>query len=149
MSQPKLTISTAELAVLNKALIGFDTLFSNVLAATAANNYPPHNIVKYNDTYYEIEVAVAGFTKHDINVEVNQDLLVVTGKKRANTKYNPDLHERKEFLHRGLALRDFEQTFTLAEYMEVKDAKVEDGMLTIGIERLMPAALQPRQIQIK
>jgi molecular chaperone IbpA len=149
MSQPKLTISTAELAVLNKALIGFDTLFSNVLAATAANNYPPHNIVKYNDAYYEIEVAVAGFTKNDIKVEVNQDLLVITGKKHANSTYNPEINERKEFLHRGLAFRDFEQTFTLAEYMEVKDAKVEDGMLTIGIERLMPAALQPRQIQIK
>ena len=147
MSQLK-TISTTELAVLNKALIGFDTLFSNVLAATAANNYPPHNIVKYNDTYYEIEVAVAGFTKQDINVEVNQDLLTITGKNRKSTNYNPDLNERKEFLHRGLAFRDFEQTFTLAEYMEVKDAKVADGMLTIGIERLMPAALQPRQIQI-
>jgi HSP20 family molecular chaperone IbpA len=148
MSQLR-TISNAELASLNKALIGFDTLFSNVLAAAAANNYPPHNIVKYNDTYYEIEVAVAGFTKHDIAIEVNQDLLTITGKKRANSKYNPELNERKEFLHRGLAFRDFEQTFTLAEYMEVKDAKVEDGMLTIGIERLIPSALQPRQIQIK
>jgi len=142
MSQLR-TISNAELAALNKALIGFDTLFTNVLAATAANNYPPHNIVKYGDTYYEIEVAVAGFTKQDINVEVNQDLLTITGKR-------PTLQTtQKEYLHRGLAARDFEQTFTLAEYMEVKGAKVEDGMLTISIERLIPASLQPRQIQIK
>jgi molecular chaperone IbpA len=137
------TITNAELAALNKALIGFDTLFTNVLAATAANNYPPHNIVKYSDSYYEIEVAVAGFTKQDINVEVNQDLLTITGKR-------PVLQTtQKEYLHRGLAARDFEQTFTLAEYMEVKGARVEDGMLTISIERLIPASLQPRQIQIK
>ena len=141
------TISNAELALLNKVLIGFDTLFTNVLAA-AANNYPPHNIVKYNDTHYEIEVAVAGFTKQDIAIAVNQDLLTITGKNRANPKYNSDLTEKKEFIHRGLAFRDFEQTYTLAEYMEVKDAKVEDGMLVISIERLIPAALQPRQIQI-
>lgn len=137
------TITNAELAALNKALIGFDTLFTNVLAATAANNYPPHNIVKYSDSCYEIEVAVAGFTKQDINVEVNQDLLTITGKR-------PVLQTtQKEYLHRGLAARDFEQTFTLAEYMEVKGARVEDGMLTISIERLIPASLQPRQIQIK
>ena len=143
MSQLR-TISNTELAALNKALIGFDTLFTNILAASAANNYPPHNIVKFSDSYYEIEVAVAGFTKEDINVEINQDLLTITGKKSADVGY-----VKKEFLHRGLAFRDFEQTFTLAEYMEVKGAKVEDGMLTISIERLIPASLQPRQIQIK
>ena len=143
MSQLKV-LSNAELASLNKALIGFDTLFTNILAATAANNYPPHNIVKYDDTYYEIELAVAGFTKQDITIEVNQDLLTITGKKPGDVTYT-----KKEFLHRGLAFRDFEQTFTLAEYMEVEDAKVENGMLTIGIKRLIPVALQPRQIQIK
>ena len=143
MSQLKV-LSNAELALLNKALIGFDTLFTNVLTATAANNYPPHNIVKINDMYYDIEIAVAGFTKEDINVEVSQDMLTITGKRPADLCF-----VKKEFLHRGLAFRDFEQTFTLAEYMEVKGAKVENGMLTVHIERIVPESLQPRQIQIK
>lgn len=148
MSQLR-TLNNSELASLNKASIGFDLLFNNMLAAAASNNYPPHNIVKHSDSDYEIEVAVAGFTKQDISVEVIQDLLTITGKRHVVPVTTATLAEKKEYLHRGLAFRDFEQTFTLAEYMEVKDAKVDNGMLSIKIERLIPAALQPRQIQIK
>ena len=82
-------------------------------------------------------------------MEVNQDLLTITGKRRDNPSFNADLAERKEFLHRGLAFRDFEQTFTLAEYMEVKGAEVKDGMLLIKLERIVPEALKPRLIEIK
>jgi molecular chaperone IbpA len=99
--------------------------------------------VKYDDTHYGIEVAVAGFSKDEITVEVDQDQLTITGC-RLN---QPD--NRFEYLHRGLAARDFEQTFTLAEYMEVKGAEVKDGMLVIEIERIVPEALKPRQIVIK
>ena len=135
------TIDTAHLANLSRALVGFDRYFNNQFA-NVNGNYPPHNIVKYNDTHYGIEVAVAGFSKEEITVEVDQDQLYITGKKAS-------VSEGVEYLHRGLAARDFEQQFTLAEYMEVRGAEVKDGMLKIEIERIIPEALKPRQIKIK
>jgi len=136
------TIDTAHLANLNRALVGFDRYFNGHFPNTNGN-YPPHNSVKYDETHYGIEIAVAGFSKEEITVEVDQDQLTVKGRKlnQADTRF--------EYLHRGLAARDFEQTFTLAEYMEVKAAEVKDGMLVIEIERVVPEALKPRQIVIK
>jgi molecular chaperone IbpA len=136
------TINAADFANLNRALVGFDRYFNGHFPNTNGN-YPPHNIVKYDETHYGIEVAVAGFSKEEITVEVDQDQLTVKGR-RLN-----QADSRFEYLHRGLAARDFEQTFTLAEYMEVKAAEVKDGMLVIEIERVVPEALKPRQIVIK
>lgn len=140
------TIDAAALANLNRALVGFDRIFNDRFFNGPQNgNYPPHNIVKYNDHTYGIEVAVAGFTKEEITVEVDQDQLTIRGiKNRPNTDTG-----QVEYLHRGLAARDFEQTFTLAEYMEVVGAKVQDGMLQIDIKRVVPEALKPRQIEVK
>jgi molecular chaperone IbpA len=136
------TIDTAALAQLSKALVGFDRYFT---APHHQNgNYPPHNIVKYSDDTYAIEVAVAGFAKEEVTVEVDQDQLTIRG-----VKNRPNVDAGIEYLHRGLAARDFEQTFTLAEYMEVRGAKVENGMLQIDIQRLVPDALKPRQIEVK
>jgi molecular chaperone IbpA len=135
-------VTPADLANISRALVGFDTIFNQRLQQMNGN-YPPHNIVKYSDSRYAIEVAVAGFSKNEITVEVDQDQLVVRG---VQAEINP---EGKEYLHRGLASRNFEQTWTLAEYMEVKEAEVKDGMLIIEIERIVPEALQPRQIKIK
>jgi molecular chaperone IbpA len=141
MSTQLRTIDPAALAQISRALVGFDRYFNGHFSNTNGN-YPPHNIVKYDDTHYGIEVAVAGFSKDEITVEVDQDQLMVTGKKATTT-------EGVEYLHRGLAARDFEQQFTLAEYMEVKGAEVKDGMLKIEIERIVPEALKPRLITIK
>jgi molecular chaperone IbpA len=141
MSTQLRTIDPAALAQISRALVGFDRYFNGHLSNTNGN-YPPHNIVKYDDTHYGIEVAVAGFTKDEITVEVDQDQLMITGKRATIT-------EGVEYLHRGLAARDFEQQFTLAEYMEVKGAEVKDGMLKIEIERIVPEALKPRLITIK
>ena len=135
------TIDTAALAQLSKALVGFDRYFT---APHHQNgNYPPHNIVKYSDDTYGIEVAVAGFSKDEVTVEVDQDQLTIRGVKA-------QLNDSQvEYLHRGLAARNFEQTFTLAEYMEVRGATVADGMLQIDIQRVVPEALKPRRIEIK
>lgn len=134
-------INPADLAQISRALVGFDQYFNNPRLQNS--NYPPHNIVKYSDSAYAIEVAVAGFTKDEITVEVDQAQLVVRGvQSTADT-------DSKEYLHRGLASRDFEQSWTLAEYMEVKGAEVKDGMLIVQIERIVPDALQPRKIEIK
>ena len=140
MSTQLRTIDAAALAAMSKALVGFDRIFDSRLPTNS--NYPPYNIVKFTDNEYGIEVAVAGFTKDEIAVEVDQDQLTIRGQK------NPSEPE-VTFLHRGLAARDFEQTFTLAEYMNVKGAEVKDGMLKIDIERIVPEALKPRTIEIK
>jgi molecular chaperone IbpA len=136
------TIDTNALAQLNRALVGFDRIFNDRFFETRTNNYPPYNIVKYGENQYGIEVAVAGFDKSEITVEVDQDQLTVKGEK---VKAESEI----EYLHRGLAARDFEQTFTLAEYMEVRGAEVKDGMLKIDIELIVPEALKPRSIEIK
>jgi molecular chaperone IbpA len=136
------TIDTAALAQLSKALVGFDRYFS--APHHQNSNYPPHNIVKYSEDTYGIEVAVAGFAKEEVTVEVDQDQLTIRG-----IKDRPNIDTGVEYLHRGLAARDFEQTFTLAEYMEVMGAKVENGMLQIDIKRIVPDALKPRMITIK
>ena len=136
------TVTPAELANLSRALVGFDQIFNQRLQQVNGN-YPPHNIVKYSDSAYAIEVAVAGFSKDEISVEIDQDQLVVRGIQAETTD------ESKEYLHRGLASRNFEQNWTLAEYMEVKDAEVKDGMLIINIERIVPEALKPRIIKVK
>jgi len=135
-------INPADLAQISRALVGFDQIFNQRLQQTNGN-YPPHNIVKFSDSEYAIEVAVAGFSKEEITVEVDQDQLIVRG---VQLQTEPT---GKEYLHRGLASRDFEQNWTLAEYMEVKGAEVKDGMLIVSIERIVPEALQPRQIVIK
>lgn len=138
------TIDASALANLNKALVGFDRIFNERYNAHS-NNYPPHNIVKYSENNYAIEVAVAGFSKEEINVSVDQDQLTIRGEKNRPNENTGQI----EYLHRGLAARDFEQSFTLAEYMEVVGAKVENGMLQIDIKRVVPEALKPRQIEIK
>jgi len=135
------TITTADLANLSRALVGFDRYFN--APQHQSSNYPPHNIVKYSEDAYGIEVAVAGFSKAEIAVEVDQDQLTIRGIKNRHDD------SAVEYLHRGLAARDFEQTYTLAEYMIVRGAKVEDGMLYIDIQRVVPEALKPRQIEIK
>ena len=138
------TIDAQALAHMNRALVGFDRVFNDRFFQGNQNgNYPPHNIVKYSENQYGIEVAVAGFSKEEITVEVDQDQLTITGVKSV------DVNDSKEYLHRGLAARDFNQIYTLAEYMEVKGAEVKDGMLKISIERIVPEALKPRQIEIK
>lgn len=134
-------VTPADLAHISRALVGFDRYFNSTIPQNG--NYPPHNIVKYGNDSYAIEVAVAGFTKEEIHVSVDQDQLTIVGIQK-----NVD-ETVKEYLHRGLAARDFEQTFTLAEYMEVKGAEVKDGMLKIEIQRHVPEALKPRQIEIK
>jgi molecular chaperone IbpA len=137
------TIDTNALAHLNRALVGFDRIFNDRFFETRTTNYPPYNIVKYEENSYGIEVAVAGFNKEEITVEVEGDQLTIRG----TNMITEDRHV--EYLHRGLAARDFEQTFTLAEHMEVKGAEVKEGMLKISIERIIPEAMKPRTIEIK
>lgn len=135
---------TNSLAQLNRALVGFDRMFDGFesrLANQLANNYPPHNIVKTDDTHYVIEIAVAGFKKSEIAVEIEQEVLTVRG---SNSNTEPD----RQYLHRGLSSRDFERSWQLAEHMVVKGAEIKDGILTISLEYVIPEEKKARVIDI-
>ena len=138
-------ITRFDTQALNRALIGFDQLFNNVerrFANQIQNNYPPYNVLKHDDNHFEIEIAVAGFEKEDIKIEVDQDQLIIKGQRLKDD-------DSDKYLHRGLAARDFERSWTLAEYMEVGDAELTNGILRVKLTRIVPEALKPRLIAIK
>jgi len=128
---------------LNRALIGFDTMFNNFerrFANSVSSNYPPHNVVKLDDNNYEIQVAVTGFDKEEVTVEVDQNILIITAGRPQE--------EERVYLHRGLAQRNFVKQFPLAEHIEVRGAEQKNGVLTVKLERVVPEALKPRRIEI-
>lgn len=129
---------------LNRALIGFDRLFDDVERrfANSTNNYPPYNILKHDENSFEIEIAVAGFDREDISVEVDQNLLRIVGRRAKED-------DAAKYIHKGLAARDFERVFTLADHMEVGEAEMTNGILRVKITRVIPEALKPRLIEIK
>lgn len=139
------TLARFDTTSLNRALIGIDRLFNNFenRVATQVSNYPPFNVIKTNENNYEIEIAVTGFSKDDITVEVVQEQLIIKAHRAAS------VDAEREYLHRGLATREFERSFTLLDHMEVKEARVEDGMLRIQVERIIPETMKPRLIEIK
>jgi molecular chaperone IbpA len=131
-------------AALNRAFIGFDRLFDEIEARAAkSNNYPPHNVVKYSDDVYEIQVAVTGFAKEDITVGLDSNHLIIVGSQEAAES------EDVVYLHRGLAARDFKVVFPLAEHIEVGDVSIKHGMLRIALTRVVPETLKPRVLEIK
>lgn len=137
--------STFDFAPLYRSVVGFDRLAGLLEAAAkaeSATNWPPYNIESVGENEYRIELAVAGFKPEELNVEVKEHLLTVQGRKTAN-----DDGERR-FLHRGLAERDFERRFQLADYVVVTDAQLKDGLLSISLKRELPEALKPRRVQI-
>jgi len=133
-------------AALNRSLVGFDRIFDNFetrFANQINSNYPPYNIEKVSENIYNITVAVAGFERDEITVEIDQEQLIVRGEKVQKQD------STTEYLHRGLALRDFERRFALAEHVEVVKAETKNGLLMIQLERRIPEALLPRKIEVK
>jgi molecular chaperone IbpA len=134
---------TLDFAPLYRSVVGFDRLADLLDSATAesATGYPPYNIERTGDHEYRVEIAVAGFKPDELAIEVKESVLVVQGRKAAN-----DVERR--FVHRGLAERNFERRFQLAEYVAVTDAQLADGLLSISLKRELPEALKPRRIEI-
>jgi molecular chaperone IbpA len=134
---------TIDLSPLYRSVVGFDRLADLLDSASteAATGYPPYNIERTAENAYRIEIAVAGFKSEDLNIEVKENLLTVQGRKVAND-------ETKRYLHRGLAERNFERRFQLADYVVVTDAALADGLLSISLKRELPEALKPRRIDI-
>jgi molecular chaperone IbpA len=139
------TLHTIDIPSLHRHAIGFDTLFEQ-LNRTFANsksdgNYPPHNVVKIDDSHYVIELAVAGFADSEIDVELKDNILTVRGDK-AKTE------EEVEYLHKGISARNFVRTFPLAEHIEVRGATVKNGILAIALEQIVPEEDKPKKIAI-
>lgn len=137
---------TIDFSPLYRSAVGFDrlaALLDSAAAQDSAAGYPPYNIERTGEDAYRIEVAVAGFRSDELTLEVKQNLLTVTGRKAANDE------PARTFLHRGLAERNFERRFQLADHVLVTDAALADGLLTISLKRELPEALKPRTIEIK
>lgn len=134
---------TIDFAPLYRSVVGFDRLASLLEAASVdgASGYPPYNIERTDENAYRIEMAVAGFRPEELNIEVKENLLTVQGRKAAND-------EGRRYLHRGLAERNFERRFQLADYVVVTDARLADGLLSVSLKRELPEALKPRRVEI-
>ena len=126
---------------LMRSFVGFDNLFDEFerMSSFTDNNYPAYNIIKTGDEDYKIEIAVAGFNENEISIEVKKGLMTVEASKAKLSN---------EYLHRGIAERSFTKQFRLADNMEVKNADLRDGLLTINLYREIPEAEKPKQLKI-
>ena len=139
-----LSLRSLDIPSIHKFGIGFDNMFDELLRINTQQslNYPPYNIVKQTEDQFYIEVATAGFTEGEIDVQLNNRLLTIKGQVLRNEDVS------LEYLHRGISSRDFVREFTLAEHVEVRNALVKDGILTIYLERIVPEEKKPKAIAI-
>jgi molecular chaperone IbpA len=138
---------TIDFTPLYRSAVGFDRLARQLESAARTsqeNGWPPYNIETTGENEYRIEIAVAGFKPDELTIEAKENQLTVTGRKTAND----DAAAQKTYLHRGLAERDFERRFQLADYVVVSGASLDNGLLAISLKRELPEALKPRRIEI-
>ena len=139
-----LTLRSLDSPAIHKFGIGFDSLFDDLTRMTSQQslNYPPYNIVKQTDDTFYIEVATAGFSEGEIEVNLDNRVLTIKG------QVARDDDATYEYLHRGISSRDFVREFTLAEHVEVVNASQKDGILKIYLERVVPEEKKPKTIAI-
>ena len=135
---------TVDFSPLYRSSIGFDRM-ANLLDAitqsdTKQSSYPPYNIELTGDDTYRITMAIAGFAESDLDIQLEQNRLTVSGKKAEE--------EKKEFLYQGIAERGFERRFQLADHVRVENAHLENGLLHVDLVREIPEAMKPRKIEI-
>ena len=145
---------TRNLSIFNQlrpVTVGFDDIFDHFESMFDGNvmnipqvNYPPYNIVKTGENTYDIELALAGFSKDDIDVEYENNVLTVKSIKKAE-----EVQENDAVLHRGISKRMFSKSFTVSDDVEVKGAELKDGLLKVSLERIIPESKKPRTIKIK
>jgi molecular chaperone IbpA len=124
-----------------RSTVGFDRLLG-LLETASEQGYPPYNIERSDENNYRVTLAVAGFAEKDLSVDVKDRVLTVTGKREESDK------PLAAFLHQGIAGRAFERSFQLAEHVEVKAARLENGLLHVELERIVPEEKRPRRIAI-
>ena len=136
-------MSTLSMVPLYRSSIGFDRLndlFESLMSADTAS-YPPYNVLKKGEDEYRIEVAAAGMSDQDLEIQVEKDVLTISSTRREG-------QEQAQYLHRGIAQRAFKLSFRLAEYIEVQHASLENGMLHVDLVRRVPESARPRRIAV-
>lgn len=137
-------MKTFDLSPLYRNSIGFDhlsSLLNNAMRTDAMNtSYPPYNIEVLGENRYAITLSVAGFNQQELDIDINQNVLTIRGKK--------EQRQDRQFLHQGIANRAFERKFNLADHVEVKGADLNNGLLTVSLVREIPEAMKPRSITI-
>ena len=141
---------------LRPVTVGFDNMFDHFermfdedsfFRSPTMSNFPPYNIVKTGKNTYDVELALAGFSKDDIEVQYEDNMLTVKSKQKDEKSESKD--EDGNILHRGISKRWFSKSFTVADDVEVKGAELKDGLLKISMERIIPEGKAPRTIEIK
>ena len=133
-----------DFAPLFRSGVGFDRVFDlleNATRVQAFDNWPPYNIERTGEDRYRITMAVAGFSRDELELTTQPNWLVVSGQKQGE--------ESTQYLHRGIATRSFERRFELADHVKVKDARLDNGLLTIELVREVPEEMRPRRIEVQ
>jgi molecular chaperone IbpA len=137
-------MNTVDLGPFYRSSVGFDRLASLIDNALTSDNkapsYPPYNIEMLDENRYAITLALAGYTEDELDIQVEKGVLTVSGEKEVN--------EKSQYLYHGIASGKFERKFNLAEYVEVSNAKLDNGLLTISLVREIPEAMKPKKIAI-
>ena len=129
-----------------RSFVGFDNLFNELetISTQKQNSFPAHDILRISEDEYEITLALSGFNKDDISIDVHDGVLTIKG--NGGTEVQND---KVQYLYKGIAKRSFEQKFRLEQYVDVNDAKLSNGLLTISLLREIPEERKPRQITLK
>jgi len=137
-------MTTFDFAPLFRTAIGFDRLarlMDTAASSAEASGYPPYNIEKLGDESYRLTMAVAGFKPEELDLTVKDNTLLISGRPAAET-------QKHEVLYRGIAGRAFERRFVLADHIVVEGAEMNNGLLHVGLKRVVPEALKPRRIEV-
>lgn len=139
---------TYDFSPLSRSFIGFDRmagLIDNAAKISNSQSYPPYNLAQISEDEYQIEIALAGFTQDDLDIQTHENVLTIRSAKPSAT---PSDTENVTYVHRGIANRSFERRFQLADHVRVINAELINGLLQIGLRRELPDAMKPRQIEI-
>lgn len=138
--------SAFDFSPFRRSTVGFDRLFDMLESSSAGQaleNYPPFDLIKTGENDYRIELAVAGFKADEIDITAQQNVLIVSGRKKEETE-----DKGSDFIYRGIATRSFERRFALADHIQVRGADLKDGLLSVELKREIPEAMKPRKIDI-
>jgi len=142
--------SAFDFAPFRRSTVGFDRLFDmleNNGLSQGQENYPPFDLIKLGDNDYRIELAVAGFKPDELDITAQQNVLIVTGRKKDEDEHGNSLGANN-YVYRGIATRSFERRFALADHIQVRGADMKDGLLSIELKREIPEAMKPKKINI-
>jgi molecular chaperone IbpA len=141
---------TYDLTPFYRSTVGFDRFFSllDQAGADGSPGYPPYNIERTGENTYRISVAVSGFAQGELSIVAKENTLTIKGEKSANENGREDGRAKSEVLYRGIAARAFERAFQLADFVLVKNASLENGLLHVDLVREIPEAKKPRSIPI-